>query len=114
MFYFQVCSIEVNCSILAGMAATLANGGVCPLTDRRCLCTTTVKNTLQLMYSCGMYDYSGEWACTVGLPAKSGVTGAIVVVIPNVMGLCIYSPKLDFRGNSVRGVEFLSSIDGTF
>ncbi|KAL9651707.1 hypothetical protein ABK040_009322 [Willaertia magna] len=104
--YFQVCSIQVNCSTLASMAATFANGGVCPLTNSKVFSSPNVKYALQLMLSSGMYDWSGEWACTVGLPAKSGVSGALAVVIPSVLGLCIFSPRLDKRGNSVRGVEF--------
>eukprot|EP00741_Cyanophora_paradoxa_P019119 tig00021126_g18460.t1 len=105
-FYFQCCSIEGTCESMATMAATLANAGVCPTTGRRCVNPKTVRNCLALMYSCGMYDFSGEWAFSIGLPAKSGVSGAIFVVIPNVMGLAIYSPRLDRRGNSVRGIEF--------
>eukprot|EP01112_Ceratiomyxa_fruticulosa_P017015 TRINITY_DN522_c0_g1_i1.p1 TRINITY_DN522_c0_g1~~TRINITY_DN522_c0_g1_i1.p1 ORF type:complete len:573 (-),score=121.31 TRINITY_DN522_c0_g1_i1:153-1871(-) len=105
-FYFQACSCEVDCFTLASIAATYANNGRNPLTAKKLLSPTTVKNTLQVMNSCGMYDFSGEWACTVGLPAKSGVAGSIFMVIPDVLGICVYSPPLDPQGNSVRGVEF--------
>ena len=74
-FYFQTCSLEVNVKTLASIAATLANGGICPATGRRILSPETVKNCLILLFSCGMYDYSGAWAFNVGLPAKSGVSG---------------------------------------
>ena len=83
-FYTQCCSIEVNTSASAVIAATLANAGVCPLSGKPSLSPMTVKSTLSLMFSCGMYDYSGEWCVSVGLPAKSGVAGLIYVVIPNV------------------------------
>ena len=105
-FYFQCCSIELTTRELATVAATVANAGVCPLTGARSLQPGTVKNVLSLMYSCGMYDFSGEFAFQVGLPAKSGVSGGIWVVIPNLMGICIWSPRLDGNGNSVRGIEF--------
>jgi glutaminase A len=105
-FYIQCCAIEVNTASAAGMAATLANGGTSPLTGVPCLSTATVKSVLTLMFSCGMYDYSGEWCVHVGLPAKSGVAGLVYVVIPHVMGIAIFSPPLDSHGNSVRGVEF--------
>mmetsp|Transcript_7422 Transcript_7422/g.27739 ORF Transcript_7422/g.27739 Transcript_7422/m.27739 type:complete len:929 (-) Transcript_7422:2768-5554(-) len=104
--YFQSCSILVNSETLAVMASTLANGGTCPTTDKRVSSPQTVKNILQLAYSCGMYDFSGEWSVSVGLPAKSGVAGAIAVVVPGVMGLSVFSPRLDKRGNTVRGVDF--------
>jgi glutaminase len=96
------------------MAATLATGGYCPTTNEVILHQDTVKNCLQILLSCGMYDYSGEWACTTGLPAKSGVSGSIFVSIPNVMGLAVWSPKLDSRGNSYRGVQFCTKVAQQF
>ncbi len=105
-FYFQCCSIELNCDQLGVVAATLANGGICPTTGERVFHPDTVKNCLSLMSSCGMYDFSGEFAFTIGLPAKSGVSGALMVVVPNLMGIVIYAPKLDHLGNSVKGIEF--------
>ncbi|ESA35889.1 glutaminase [Leptolyngbya sp. Heron Island J] len=109
-FYFQSCSIELNTDQMSVVAATMANGGTCPVTGEKIFKTSTIQHCLSLMYSCGMYDYSGEWAFMVGLPAKSGVSGAVMVVIPNVLGLCIWSPKLDSQGNSVRGVEFCKQL----
>lgn len=109
-FYFQCCSIETTCERSAAIAATLANGGICPLTNERVLAFDTVRACLSLMYSCGMYDFSGEFAFTIGLPAKSGVSGALMVVVPNVLGLCLWSPRLDALGNSVRGLAFLNEL----
>src|SRR5262249_13781498 len=105
-FYFQCCSIEVDAEALSVVAATLANGGVAPTTGSRLLSTNTVRRCLSLMSSCGMYNYSGEFAFEIGLPAKSGVSGALMIVIPKTMGICIWSPRLDRNGNSVRGIEF--------
>ena len=105
-FYFQCCSIEVNAEQMAVAAATLANAGVCPTTGKRVFSPKTVQNCLSLMYSCGMYDFSGEFAFTIGLPAKSGVSGALMVVVPNVAGFCIWSPRIDKHGNTVRGLAF--------
>jgi glutaminase len=68
-FYFQCCSIEMNCESMAILAGTLANGGVCPVTGERVFSTKTTTNVLSLMFSCGMYDYSGQYAFSVGLPA---------------------------------------------
>lgn len=109
-FYFQCCSIETTCEKMAVVAATLANGGICPLTKERVFRFDTVRACLSLMYSCGMYDFSGEFAFTVGLPAKSGVAGGLMVVVPNVLGLCIWSPRLDALGNSVRGLAFCNEL----
>lgn len=108
--YFQCCSIEANTDLMAIVAGTLAKAGVCPLTNERAVSSDTVKDCLSLMYSCGMYDFSGEFAFTVGLPAKSGVSGVILLVIPNVMGICIWSPKIDRNGNSVRGLDFCANL----
>jgi len=105
-FYFQCCSIE-SCTHQVGIAAaTLANAGINPLTGERIFDDRVVQNCLSLMLSCGMYDFSGEFAFKIGVPAKSGVSGALLVVIPNLLGISIWSPRLDEHGNSVRGVEF--------
>ena len=109
-FYFQCCSIEINATQASIIAATLANGGICPLTNERIFSNTIVKNALSLMSSCGMYDYSGEWAYTIGIPAKSGVSGIIMGIIPNVMGVAVFSPKLDELGNSSRGINFFKEL----
>lgn len=109
-FYFQCCSMEGNCDCMAVMAATLANGGICPITDEKVLKPDSVRDVLSLMHSCGMYDYSGQFAFKVGLPAKSGVCGGMLVVIPNVMGICTWSPPLDSLGNSCRGVQFCEEL----
>ena len=113
-FYFQCCSLEVTTDTMAVVAATLANGGVCPLTGVQVFRPDTVQKCLSLMYSCGMYDFSGEWAFRIGLPAKSGVSGVIMVVVPNVMGVCTFSPRLDSLGNSVRGIDFCREMIGRF
>ncbi|XP_075464472.1 glutaminase kidney isoform, mitochondrial isoform X2 [Ascaphus truei] len=109
-FYFQLCSIEVTCESASVMAATLANGGLCPITGERVLSPEAVRNTLSLMHSCGMYDFSGQFAFHVGLPSKSGVSGGILLVVPNVMGMMCWSPPLDKLGNSVRGIQFCQDL----
>ncbi|XP_065100688.1 glutaminase a isoform X5 [Paramisgurnus dabryanus] len=108
--YFQLCSIEVTCESASVMAATLANGGFCPITGERVLNPEAVRDTLSLMHSCGMYDFSGQFAFHVGLPAKSGVSGGILLVVPNVMGVMCWSPPLDKLGNSVRGIQFCTDL----
>uniref|UniRef100_A0A8C6U8W0 glutaminase n=1 Tax=Neogobius melanostomus TaxID=47308 RepID=A0A8C6U8W0_9GOBI len=113
-FYFQLCSIEVTCESGSVMAATLANGGICPITGERVLSAEAVRNTLSLMHSCGMYDFSGQFAFHVGLPAKSGVSGAVLLVVPNVMGVMCWSPPLDRLGNSVRSIHFCQELVSYF
>ncbi len=104
--YFKCCSIKITVQDHATVAATLANAGICPVNGEKIVDSQTVKHCLSLMYSCGMYDFSGEFAFSVGIPAKSGVSGALFIVIPNVMGIAIWSPRLDDIGNSVRGLAF--------
>lgn len=113
-FYFQLCSMETNCDAASVIAATLANGGICPITEEKVLDSHCVRDTLSLMHSCGMYDYSGQFAFNIGLPAKSGVSGALILVVPNVMGMCLWSPPLDALGNSVRGVQFCDELVQVF
>lgn len=104
--YFSTCSIELTAREVAIAGATLANGGVCPTTQERVLSQSTVRNCLSVTQMCGMYDGSGDFFFRIGLPAKSGVGGGVVLVVPKLMGICIFSPRLDEQGNSVRGVEF--------
>ncbi|XP_032670304.1 glutaminase kidney isoform, mitochondrial isoform X2 [Odontomachus brunneus] len=113
-FYFQCCAMEANCETMAVMAATLANGGICPITEEKVLKPDSVRDVLSLMHSCGMYDYSGQFAFKVGIPAKSGVSGSLLMVIPNVMGICTWSPPLDPLGNSCRGVQFCEELVNEF
>ena len=109
-FHFQLCSLEMTCESNSVIAATLANGGVCPITGKRVLAPHAVQQVRSLMYSCGMYNYSGQFAFNVGLPAKSGGSGALMVVVPNVMGITLWSPPLDALGNPVRGVQFCQEL----
>ncbi|MFF2551348.1 glutaminase A [Nocardia sp. NPDC058058] len=103
--YFRQCSIDVTCRDLAVMAATLANNGVNPLTHERALSRPLVEQVLSVMTTCGMYDAAGDWVTTVGLPAKSGVGGGILAVLPGQIGIAVHSPRLDAHGSSVRGVK---------
>ncbi len=101
--YLQQCSVHVTCRDLAVMGATLANGAINPITGRRALPRDRVRDVLSVMYTCGMYDFAGQWAYSVGVPAKSGVSGGLLAVIPGKMGIGVFSPGLDRFGNSVRG-----------
>jgi len=103
--YFRCCSLSVDVKMMARFAASLANGGECPTTGERVIAADSVRACLSMMSSCGMYDFSGEFAFSVGIPAKSGVSGCLMAVVPNVMGFCVWSPRLDSLGNSVRGLS---------
>lgn len=103
--YFRQCSISLDCRDVAIMAATLANGGVNPRTGVRLLSPQLLVHLLSVMTTCGMYDAAGDWVTSVGMPAKSGVSGGIMAVLPGQLGVAVYSPRLDAHGNSVRGVQ---------
>ena len=103
--YLRQCSVEVTTTQLAIMGATFAAGGRNPVTGARIFDERVVQQTLSVMLTCGMYDASGSWVTQVGFPAKSGVSGAMLGVVPGAMGLATWSPRLDGHGNSIRGVE---------
>src|SRR5205085_4188835 len=103
--YFRQCSVLTTATDLALIAATLAKGGVHPVTGERALAAEHVRDVLSVMTTCGMYDYAGEWELRVGLPAKSGVGGGIIAVLPGQLGIGVFSPRLDEHGNSHRGIR---------
>jgi len=104
--YLGCCSIEITTEALSVAAATLANGGVCPITGKEVFPADVVRTVLAEMMTCGMYNQAGHFAVQVGLPAKSGVSGALMVMVPNVLGFATFSPRLNEKGNSVRGIDF--------
>jgi glutaminase len=108
--YFRLCSIRVTARDLACMSATLANMGQNPVTGVEVFDLRAVRDTLAVMFSCGMYDYSGSWICDVGIPAKSGVGGGLIGVVNRQLGIGSYSPRLDAKGNSVRGVLAMQAL----
>jgi glutaminase len=108
--YLQQCSAVIDCKDLSVMAATLANGGFNPLSRRQAVHEEYVGDLLSVMYTCGMYDFAGEWSYRIGLPAKSGVGGGIIAVVPGRMGIAVYSPRLDRHGNSIAGIKALEAI----
>ena len=112
--YLQQCSVIINCHDLAVMGATLANGGINPITGERAIAAEYVRDLLSVMYTCGMYDFAGEWVYKVGFPAKSGVGGGILAVVPGQMGIAVFSPPLDERGNSIRGIEVCQELSRRF
>lgn len=108
--YFRQCSASVTAFDVAVMAATLAGFGRNPLTGERVVSEAVARWTVSVMASCGMYDGSGEWLARVGLPAKSGVAGAIVAIDPGHFGIGTFAPPLDDKGNSVRGTALLETL----
>jgi glutaminase len=112
--YFAQCSVLVTVDELATIGATLANHGIHPQTGERVVGADVSRDMLTVALTCGMYDYAGEWAFTVGLPAKSGVGGGILGVIPGVGGIAVFSPRLDEHGNSVRGLRVFEELSEEF
>jgi glutaminase len=112
--YFRQCAVRVTAVDLAIMAATLANDGVNPRTGETALDRDYIQDVLTVMNSCGMYNYAGQWSYEIGMPAKSGVSGGIIAVIPGQIGIGVFSPRLDAHGHSVRGVAVCREISETF
>ena len=112
--YFRQCSLTVTARDLAVMAVTLANGGRNPLSGDQVVGEDVARWTTAIMASCGMYDASGDWLLRVGLPAKSGVGGGIVALQPHQFGIGTFSPRLDARGNSVRGIAMLEALSSGY
>jgi glutaminase len=108
--YTRQCSVGVNAQDLATMAATLANGGVNPMTDEKVISVENVPEILAVMATAGLYDDSGQWLFRTGLPAKSGVGGGILAVAPGLFGIAAISPPLDAAGNSVRAQRAITDI----
>jgi len=108
--YFQQCSVMVSWPDLAVMAATLANQGQQPVTGVQALERDYARDLLSVMYTCGMYNRAGEWAYRVGIPAKSGVSGGIIAVVPGKAGIATFSPLIDKNGNSVRGLKAFEAL----
>ena len=108
--YTKACSVMVTTKELAWMGATLANGGVNPLTHQRVIPPAFVRDVLSEMVVNGLYENSGAWWWSVGLPAKSGVGGGIVAVVPGKMAIAVFSPPLDEAGNSVRAQEAIKEL----
>lgn len=111
--YIRMCSLSVTAESLAGLGLVLANSGIHPKTGERLLDRDAVRVVKTIMLTCGMYDGSGEFAVRVGIPSKSGVGGGILSVVEKRMGIGIYGPALDRKGNSIAGghmLEYLSNV----
>ena len=108
--YFRACSISLNCRDLAQIAFVLANRGKHPQSGRPLFPTRYATYVNAVMMTCGMYDGSGNFAVNVGVPAKSGVGGGIMAVVPATMGIGIFSPALDSKGNSTAGIQLLERL----
>ncbi|MBJ9986395.1 glutaminase [Acinetobacter sp. S40] len=108
--YIRQCSILVTVKDLVRMGSVFANGGVDPKTGKRLLNRSVVRQVLSVMMSCGMYDAAGDWLTTVGIPAKSGVAGGILGVLPGQVSIAVFSPKLDVHGNSIRGIDMMERL----
>lgn len=108
--YTRQCALSVTARDLAVMAATLGNNGVQPVTGERIFSPEVVRQTLSVMFTCGMYDAAGDWVSSVGIPAKSGVGGGIIGALPGQLGIATFSPRLDPHGHSVNGVHLFQRL----
>ena len=112
--YFAQCSVLVTAHDLALIGATIANHGVHPVTGEQVVSRQVTRDMLTVALTCGMYDYAGEWAFSVGIPAKSGVGGGILGMLPGVGGMATFSPRIDAIGNSVRGLRVFEELSHHF
>ncbi|KAB3534844.1 glutaminase A [Alkaliphilus pronyensis] len=112
--YFKQCSIEVTCKDIARIAAFIGNKGVLKETNERLISEEYIKIAKTFMFTCGMYNASGEFAINVGIPSKSGVGGGIMSVVPSKMGIGVIGPSLDSKGNSIAGVKVLEELSKEF
>ncbi len=108
--YFRQCSIESNAKDLARLGAVLANDGIIPWSGEKLIDKEICKIVKSIMVTCGMYDASGEFAVRIGIPAKSGVGGGIIASVPKSMGIGVYGPALDEKGNSIAGLKVLEDL----
>lgn len=108
--YFKACSIEVTCKDIAKIACVLANGGILPWNKEKVIPRKVTRIIKTIMVTCGMYDASGEFAVSVGVPSKSGVGGGILSSVPSRMGIGVYGPALDSKGNSIGGIKVLEEL----
>lgn len=108
--YLAQCSVLVTAPQLAVIGATLASGGTNPVTGERVLDEWVATQTLSVMLTCGMYNAAGQWVAEVGVPAKSGVSGALLGAVPGALGIATWSPRLDERGNSIRGIGIFEAL----
>merc|ERR550525_574352 len=113
-YYFSNNAIEIKNDQLAAVAATIANGGTSPFSGEVIFHSEYVRNCLSILLSSGMYESSGRWAFEMGLPAMASCSGGMMIVVPNKMGIAIYSPRVDERGVPVRGAEAATEIIKTF
>lgn len=108
--YFKQCSIEATCKDIAKIGAMLANDGVLPWSGERIVPRNVARIVKTIMATCGLYDASGQFAVEVGVPAKSGVGGGILAAIPGRMGIGVFGPSLDLKGNSIAGIKVLAEL----
>ncbi|WP_304234016.1 glutaminase [Jiulongibacter sediminis] len=106
-FYFTLCSLETDCLTLSSLFLPLANDGIAPHSNEKIIRTSYSKRINAIMQTCGFYDESGEFAFRVGLPGKSGVGGGIAAVHPDKYSIAVWSPGLNAKGNSYKGMKFL-------
>ncbi len=108
--YFKQCSMEINCRDISRIGAMLANDGIIKSTGERVISREAARIVKTIMVTCGMYDESGEFAVHIGIPAKSGVGGGILAAVPRRMGIGVFGPALDEKGNSIGGIKMLQDL----